>query len=336
MARGLVNLCSRTLLLSKYTSFIDSINHASVWLCALMLATIHRMTMRTDLDHLPDDKQRFVQTIREVILNEFERLTDAATGKKQHSRIKHIILFGSYAKGGYVDDPANGYISDYDILITLNNDHLLEEYTLWNTIEDKAERRVHSPVNLIIHTMDDVGKQLQEGRYFFSDIQQDGICLYSQEGKGLPEPKVLTNAERKPVAQQHFGQRFENANTFFKYAKEAITNKDNNYAAFNLHQAAERYYQTLLLVLTNYHPKTHNIKRLHPLAIQYAKEVETVFPQDTRFKRRCFDRLKRAYVDARYSEHYIITEEELSWLAEQVNQLKRIVEATCKAHIDSL
>jgi uncharacterized protein len=83
-------------------------------------------------------------------------------------------------------------------------------------------------------------------------------------------------------------------------------------------------------------PKSHNLKRLHPLAIQYAKEFETVFQQDTRFKRRCFDRLKRAYVHARYSEHYVITEEELSWLASQVSELKILVETACKAHIDSL
>ena len=298
--------------------------------------TIWPMTIRTDLDHLPEDKQRKVKAIRDVILNEFDRLIDAVTGKKKQSKIKHIVLFGSYAKGGYVDDPANGYISDYDILITLNNDDLLEEYPLWSNIEDKADRRAYSPVNLIIHTMDDVCKRLSEGQYFFSDIQQDGIYLYSYDGKGLPEPKNLTNAERKPIAEKHFKQWFDNANEFFETYESVRERGVLKQAAFQLHQATERYYDALLLVLTNYIPKTHNLKRLHPLAIEYAKEVETVFPQDSRFKRRCFDRLKRAYVDARYSEHYAITEEELNWLAEQVTELKQIVETVCKNHINSL
>ena len=147
---------------------------------------------------------------------------------------------------------------------------------------------------------------------------------------------MLTNAERKPTAEKHFKRWFGNANEFFGKYESVRAGRILNQAAFQLHLSAERYYDALLLVLTNYMPKTHNIKHLHPLAIQYVKEVEAIFPQDTRFKRRCFDRPKRAYADARYREHYTITEEELTWLAEQVGQLKQVVEAACIAHIDSL
>jgi uncharacterized protein len=196
------------------------------------------MTMRTDVDHLPDDKQRFVQAIRNVILNEFDRLTEASTGKKKQSKIKLIVLFGSYAKGDNTDDPVNGYISDYDILITLNNDDLLEEYPLWNNIEDKAERRVYSPVNLIVHTMDDVAKRLQEGQYFFSDIQRDGTYLYSFDAKALPEPKIFTDAKRKPIAEKYFDHWFNSANSFVIDFGHCMERNDFNKAAFELHQAA--------------------------------------------------------------------------------------------------
>jgi uncharacterized protein len=294
------------------------------------------MAIRTDLDHLPEQKQHYVTAIRDLILNDFDQLTEFTTGKKRLNKIRHIILFGSYAKGTYVDDPANGYISDYDILVTLNRKDLIEEYELWRNIEDKAERRVKSPVSLIIHTMDEVGKWLDEGQYFFSDIQKEGIYLYCSNGKELSEPKNLTNAERKRIAEKHFEQCFFDAGEFFVDYQSCLNRGNFKKAAFELHQATERYYNTLLLVRSNYRPKTHNLKRLHPLAIQYAQEIDSIFPQDSRFHRRCFSLLKRAYVDARYSEHFKIAEEELIWLADQVNQLKQIVEQACTDHINNL
>ena len=292
--------------------------------------------IRTDVDHLPEQKQHYVAAIRDLILNDFDQLTGFTIGKKRLNKIRHIILFGSYAKGTYVDDTANGYISDYDILVTLNRKDLVEEYELWRNIEDKAERCVQSPINLIIHTMDEVAKCLEEGQYFFSDIQREGIYLYCSNGIGLSEPKPLTNAERKPIAEKNFSQFFENADRFLVNFQENFDKGWYKESAFMLHQATERFYHTLLLVVSNYRPKTHNIKRLHPLAIQYANEIASVFPQDSRFNRRCFNRLKRAYVDSRYSEHYEITADELEWLSGQVDTLSDIVKRACVSHIESL
>ncbi len=293
-------------------------------------------SMKTALDHLPEQKQQYVKAIRDIILNDVEQLIEKSTGKKQLSKIKHIILFGSYAKGTYVDDPTNGYISDYDILVTLNNGNLIDEYELWRNIEEKADRRVHSPVKLIVHTAAELGQWLSEGQYFFSDIQREGIYLYNSNGKGLPEPKNLSNEELKPIAEKHFAQWFQNAESFLRHFGYAMNDKDFKKSAFELHQATERYYHTLLLTLTNYRPKTHDLKRLHLLTIQYAPKIEAIFPQNTKFNRRSFSRLQRAYIDARYSENYEVTEEELNWLAEQTEQLKQTVEKHCLTHIASL
>jgi uncharacterized protein len=296
------------------------------------------MTIRTYLDHLPEQKQHHITTIRDVILDDVEAFVKSTNGKKTHYRIVHIILFGSYAKGTYVDDPANCYISDYDILIVLNESDMVDETVLWRRIEDKAERRVKSPVNFIIHGATEVDKWLKEGQYFFSDIQREGIYLYSYNpsGKGLPEPKHLSNQERKPIAEKHFKQWFESANSFLRQFGYAMSDNDFKMAAFLLHQATERLYATLLLTISNYRPKTHNLKRLRSMTIQLDDSITTTFPQNTRFSRRCFDLLKRAYIDARYSEHYKITDEELSWLGDQVKLLKRDVESISTTHIETL
>jgi hypothetical protein len=49
-----------------------------------------------------------------------------------------------------------------------------------------------------------------------------------------------------------------------------------------------------------------------------------------------FEKLKDAYVKARYSKHYRISAEELGWLSQRVEELGRVVQAICIERIDSL
>ncbi len=59
-----------------------------------------------------------------------------------------------------------------------------------------------------------------------------------------------------------------------------------------------------------------------------------VFPKTTDEEKRLFELLKRAYIDARYKmDEYEITKEELTYLAERVNELKSLTDTICKAKI---
>ena len=60
------------------------------------------------------------------------------------------------------------------------------------------------------------------------------------------------------------------------------------------------------------------------------------WPRETRRERAMFEKLKDAYVKARYSKHYKITSEELTWLGEQVEELGRVVHAICTERIAQL
>ena len=144
---------------------------------------------------------------------------------------------------------------------------------------------------------------------------------------------MLNAQEAKQVAQQHFDQWFESANSFI-VAYEAVKKiGDFKGAAFQLHQAVERYLSCILLVHTNYRPKTHNIKALYSLACQQADELKAIFPQESKHHHRAFQALKKAYIEARYSEHYEITEEELQWLSERVGELQQATEKLCREKI---
>lgn len=289
--------------------------------------------MNNNLDHLPASRQANLAHIVTVLRDEFEQVTGFATGKRKHGRILKIILFGSHATGKWVNNPAHGYVSDYDILVIVNNQKLVEEYKIWDTAEDRIALRVRQPLNILVHTLDEVNVALVKGHYFFKDIKQQGIVLYEMDKRELATEGNLTPQEYKVIAEKHYSQWFESAKEFFLDYEAPYERGNYKNAAFLLHQVTERFYSCLLLILTNYKPYTHNLKQLNSLAILQTPSIAEVFPQETKNQRRRFQLLKNAYVDARYSEHYKITHEELEWLAERVRHLQQLTEKLCQQKI---
>ncbi|AJQ96046.1 HEPN domain-containing protein [Gynuella sunshinyii] len=287
--------------------------------------------MKTSLDHLPERKQQDIQTIATVLRDALDAFQQNKTGSKLNYRILKIILFGSYAKGSWVNDPVNGYVSDYDILVVVNQPAMVEAYELWQAAEDQIRRRVSEPLGLIVHTLTEVNNALVKGHYFFRDIREQGIEVYSADHRELAMPGNLSKQEQQEIARRYFDQWFENADHFFTFVQDALKRQWLNEAAFQLHQAAERFFSCTLLVCTNYLPKTHNLAHQRSLCAQHHPEFGVLFPADNKFHRRSFQRLKRAYVDARYSEHYEITLEELNWLVEEVEKLKNLTDRVCQA-----
>lgn len=72
-------------------------------------------------------------------------------------------------------------------------------------------------------------------------------------------------------------------------------------AAFMLHQAIERLYHCVLLVVTLYSPKSHRLTFLRSHAERTDPRLIEAWPRDTKFARRCFATVDRAYIGARYS-----------------------------------
>jgi uncharacterized protein len=77
----------------------------------------------------------------------------------------------------------------------------------------------------------------------------------------------------------------------------------------------------------------HNLGFLRTQAERIDMRLVDAWPRDTRIDRARFEKLKEAYVKARYSKHYRITEEELLWLGGCVEELGRAVHAICSERI---
>jgi predicted nucleotidyltransferase/HEPN domain-containing protein len=296
--------------------------------------------MRDQLDHLPSSKQRELAHIVRVLFEEFAEATARTTAPwKKQARILKIVLYGSYARGGWVDDPIGGYQSDYDILVIVNDERVTDVVDYWAAADDRLMRdttinnALSAPVNFIVHSLKDVNKQLEQGRPFFIDIVEQGIALYEAEGFPFTSPQKLPPEKARAEAQKHFDYWYPLSLHALKLAEASIENGVQRDAAFMLHQAAERAYHGALLVLTLYSPKSHKLNFLRSHCEEIAPSLIAAWPRDDKFSRRCFELLRQAYVNARYSEHYKVSDEELAWISEHVAELQALVKTVCEERL---
>ncbi|ROT95389.1 HEPN domain-containing protein [Altererythrobacter sp. FM1] len=288
--------------------------------------------MRVDLDHLPEVQQAELARVRETLMAEFSQAISGATQPwKRNGRILKIILFGSYARDDWVDEPENGYQSDFDLLIIVNHDSLTDIADYWYIAEDKIlhDPAIGRPVNIIVHTLQEVNQALERGEYFWVDIVRDGIVVYELPNHALAAPKPLAPMDAYQMAFGYFEDWIAKIDSAIKGAEFYRREGEIKDCAFTLHQATERAYICFLLAQTLYFPRSHNIKFLRSLAEDKEPRLIDAWPRETRLDRRRFELLKRAYVEARYSASYVIDAEDLDAVASSVKQLRDIVETLC-------
>ncbi|SDA25532.1 HEPN domain-containing protein [Sphingomonas sp. NFR15] len=300
--------------------------------------------MRSDVDHLPSIQQGELGRVKQLLMGEFAEATARANQPwKKNGRILKVILFGSYARDDWVDEPENGYQSDYDLLIIVSHPDLTDIADYWYVAEDKILRdtTIARPVNIIVHTLEEVNQALSRGEYFWVDIVRDGIVLYELPGSALATPQPLTAADAFEMASKYFEEKLGDIDVWLETASAQQARTDDpiryrRHAAFNLHQATETAYACFLLVRTLYFPRSHNIKFLRSLAEGSEPRLIEAWPRATRIDRRRFELLKRAYVEARYSASYEISKDDLDALAQSIRTLRDMVEAVSLERIEAL
>jgi predicted nucleotidyltransferase len=292
--------------------------------------------MRADLDHLPAKQQRELERVRTTLLTEFEGAIKSGGGGTQSwrrdGRVLKIILFGSYARTDWVDEPDNGYLSDFDLLVIVSHEKLTDIADYWYVAEDKILRdpAVGRTVNIIVHTMAEVNQALTRGEYFWTDILRDGVTLYELPGHPFAQPQPVTARDAHETAQRYFNEKLGDIDVWIKEARQhmadaTVSRHARKHAAFRLHQATESAYICFLLVSTFYFPRSHNIKFLRSLAEDTDKRLTAAWPREQRDDRRRFELLKRAYVEARYSDQYDVGADDLTLQLESVTQLRNLV-----------
>ena len=300
--------------------------------------------MPRTLDHLPAGKRDELAFVVELLTAGFdeERSTRWAAHLK-NGQILRIILYGSYARGDWVEDPVGRYFSDYDLLVVVADEKHADVLEFWGTAEKRllaalsSGERLRTPVNFIVHTQAEVDDALAHGRYFFMDILADGIELLSApDAPAFAEPQPLAPETALEETRAAYEDWIPSAAKALKGARFYIAEGDLNDAAFLLHQSVERLYNGVLLVTTLYTPKSHNLIRLRNLAEQIDPGLAEAWPTETKPQKRGFELLKQAYVKARYSRRYKVTVEELAWMIERIELLQARVIALCEARLAAL
>ncbi|QNM95096.1 HEPN domain-containing protein [Chitinimonas koreensis] len=276
--------------------------------------------MNITLDHLPTRKRDQLQTAVEII--------------REQLQPDLIILFGSYARGDWVEVPEPGtpfyrYQSDFDLMLVVRNDHEVRRMRRKESIRKVLRGQVGTPVSLIYEDIHHVNACLAKARYFYVDIYKEGIVLHDNGKLKLDKPKELTSAERRVLAQEALEQYMTRADEFFVTYEVMRDRSAYATAAFLLHQACERLYCCILLVYTHYKPRTHDLEDLGDMVHAIDPRYLPVFPTGQPEEVRRFELLRDAYVDGRYDANYRITAEELAWLAERVQLLRALAEQHC-------
>lgn len=151
--------------------------------------------MQSGLNHLPEGKRRELGDGVETVRTGFAEVNAHRTQPRYRAgKLLRIVLFGSYARGDWVEDPVGRYFSDYDLRVVVNHDDLTDIAEFWEATESRlladlsAGTVLRTPVSLIYHSLDDVSEELRLGRYFFMDILKDGIVLFEEPDFPFAEP----------------------------------------------------------------------------------------------------------------------------------------------------
>jgi predicted nucleotidyltransferase len=286
--------------------------------------------MKTSIDHLPELRQQQINEIVEVI--------------KDFVDPEKIILYGSRASGTFTEDKyeKNGiqysYISDYDIAIITSKTNL-KEYEVENEVLKKV--KVKPDINVLMYDLDYFNEKLEQGKYFFVTLFNDGILIFDNGQSELISPKPLSMAQVRSNALEDFDDWMPRIKLYHRFANDLLMKPDiqkseRNMATWLLYQTIEGAYSLILLVFTGEKPKLHNLYKYRNNVKGLSKELDTIFPFPTkdRYEYNLFDLLKRAYIGAKYKKEYEITILEVNEMNKRISKMIGITEEMCLKRIE--
>jgi uncharacterized protein len=275
--------------------------------------------MNTSLNHLSPEQQDQLGKVVHIIVK-------AVMPEK-------IILFGIFGPGGDAGLLPRA-LRAYDLLVITRTDDRRSDYELQDLIENRC--RDQAPVTILVHDIGYVNRRMSEGQYFFFQLGQEGVLLYDARRSPLVRPLTPNLEEVKWMAERDYERWSQQACAFFRSAGFNLEEKEWKIATFLLHQAAEQAYQAILLAFTGYKPTTHNLDKLRRYTNRFSVDLAMIFPRDNEEEDDVFRLLSSGYVDARYKEEFMITEEEVRLLMNRLRLLLEVMKKICLDHFISL
>jgi HEPN domain-containing protein len=297
------------------------------------------MILRTDADHLPAPIRDELLHVATILSEAFEETTKGRCSEHfRAGRILSLILHGPYAEKDW-EEVAPG--AAFRLLAIVNYPRLARSERDWRLVRDRLRRawehgEITRPVRLAVESLNRVNGALVEGVPHFVTIAEEGIALYQMEGLRLSEPRRLPVRERAVRGVAEFIRWHERGIGFLAGAAFYRNRGDMPMAAIMLHQACEHFYLSVLRSISLHAPRTHALDQLREAAEALDPHLSSAWPRDSRFERRVFGCIRRAYVEARYGRSYRISGDELSWAFARVEILAERAACAVADHQASL
>lgn len=286
--------------------------------------------MKKSIKHLPKCTQEELEVLQELIL---AYLTN----------VRMIILYGSYARGEQVvwDESYDEhgvltyYQSDLDILVICETgDAIKAENYARDVIVPKYDKRMEgrrhpTPPQIIVESTVTINRAIRRKHYFFYEIIKDGILLYDDNKFQIGTPEKLPYREIKQYAEEEYVGCFHMGEGFLRHGELAQEENEYKLGSFLLHQACERYYKAYMLVYGGTRPKSHRLDVLGAMSKSRSRGFANVFPVSTSEDKEAFDKLCRAYIEARYSRLFAVSKEQYEYMIARTKVLREVTIREC-------
>lgn len=297
------------------------------------------MMLRTEMDHIPLPIRQELHHVASILFRAFSETTKGRLSEHYRAgRILALVLHGPHSECEW-EHVAPG--AAYRLLVIVNYPRLARSERDWRLVRDRLRRawefgEITRPVRLIVESVDRMNGALVEGVPYFVTIAERGIALYQMDGFCLRSPRRLEVREQiiRGIAEHLRWHRRGCA--FLAGAGFYRDRGDAPLAALLLHQACEHFYQGVLWSTTLHGPRTHALEELREAAESLNPRLSAAWPRETRFERRAFGCIRRAYVEARYGPSYRIAAHELTWAFERIEILGQAAARACADHQASL
>ena len=269
-----------------------------------------------------------LQTITEFIIKKFKIEKVICFG----SIINHVQNISCFKET--VQEKELKQQNSYYLLIIPDTQELLANIAIQMQLEEDLKGT--ASVTIIVHRMEEINKALENGSSFFTTIYKKGTMLYDQEiepfvvpGSGPTINKRILKRENFWHQWHHLSEGFLTGAVFFEQSNHP------NLSLYMLHQSLQHCYSGMLRVLTGYRTNTNGLRRLMRL-------IDNILPESAFSDRKTPEEgrlttlLLKGLGDARYSEKFEISSQELSQIKNRVQEILKKANNACLVHIEKL
>lgn len=224
--------------------------------------------------------------------------------------------------------------NSYYLLVVPKATECIADIILQQKLEE--EMKSTASVTILVHRMEEINAALQNGSSFFITLYRKGILLHDQEAEPFLFPASGQKISKRITKREDFWNRwFLLSEKFLKGAYFYYGEQDNNLSVFMLHQTLQHCYSGMLRVLTGYRSNSNSLRRL-------VKLIDNILPdasfseKHTAENARLAGLLMKGFGDARYSEKFEITSEELGVLIAKIEKILKDGNTVCIDHLKNL